>query len=253
MVIGVVDADLYELRELIRARPPLTVLTGAGASAESGVPTFRGEGGLWRSYDAMDLATPEAFAQDPHLVWEFYQYRRRRVAECQPNPGHMVLARYQAAHPETWIITQNIDDLHHRAGSTGRILEMHGNLWRLRCLRCPYREENRDLSFDRPPICPRCQSLLRPDVVWFGEGFEIEMLVHIDNLLSRGGVMLVIGTSGAVAPAAEFAGIARARGAFTIEINPEASLIADNMSAVVRAPAGVVLPVLLGIEPGSTT
>jgi hypothetical protein len=148
----------------------------------------------------MELATPEAFSQDPHLVWEFYQYRRRKVAECEPNPGHRCLARYQEDHPDTWIITQNIDDLHRRAGSSLRLLEMHGNLWHLRCLRCPYREENRDLAFERPPVCPRCQSLLRPDVVWFGEGFEIELLVKIDGLLARGGVMLVIGTSGAVSP-----------------------------------------------------
>lgn len=245
MVIEGVDADLVKLRDLIRDRPPLTVLTGAGASAESGVPTFRGDGGLWRNRNAMELATPEAFSSDPQLVWEFYQYRRRKVAECHPNPGHDVLARYQDAHPDAWIITQNVDGLHRRAGSSSRLLEMHGNLWHLRCLRCTFREENRDLSFDSPPVCPRCQSLLRPDVVWFGEGFEIELLVKIDALLARGGVMLVVGTSGAVSPAADFAGIARRRGAFTIEVNPEASLIADHMDAVVRAPAGLVLPFLL--------
>jgi len=247
-VIEVVNADFVELRELVRTRKPLTVLTGAGASAESGVPTFRGEGGLWRSRNAMELATPEAFQEDPLLVWEFYQYRRRRVAECEPNPGHHTLARYQQEHPDTWIITQNIDDLHRRAGSA-QLLEMHGNLWHLRCFRCPFREENRDLEFQHPPVCPRCQGLLRPDVVWFGEGFEIELLVKIDALLARGGVMLVVGTSGSVSPASDFASIARSRGAFTIEVNPEASLIADHMDAVVRAPAGVALPILLGDEP----
>jgi NAD-dependent deacetylase len=196
----------------------------------------------------MELATPEAFAADPHLVWEFYQYRRRKVAECAPNPGHEALARHQAENAETWIITQNVDDLHRRAGSSERLLEMHGNLWFLKCSRCTYREENRDLSFDAPPSCPRCHALARPDVVWFGEGFEVELLERIDELLGRGGVMLIVGTSGAVAPAAHFAGIARARGAFTIEVNPEASFIADHMDAVVRSPAGEVLPFLLAPE-----
>ncbi len=249
MSVETVHGDLFQLRNLIRSRPPLTVLTGAGASAESGVPTFRGEGGLWRQYSAFDLATPEAFAEDPHLVWEFYQYRRRRVAKCAPNAGHDTLARYQEAHPDTWIITQNVDQLHHEAGSRERILEMHGSLWHLRCLACPHREENRDLGFDAPPMCPRCGRMMRPDVVWFGEGFELELLAKIDELLARGGVMLVVGTSGAVAPACHFAEVARARGAFTIEVNPEASLNTDGMDAVVQAPAGVVLPILLGTGP----
>ena len=240
-----VDPDLTKLRAVIEARGPLTVLTGAGASAESGVPTFRGADGMWRNHSALDLATPEAFAADPKLVWAFYQYRRRKIAECAPNPGHAALAAHQRAHDDTWIITQNVDGLHRRAGSLERILEMHGNLWRLECSRCTHREENEDLSFDAPPTCPRCQAFLRPSVVWFGEGFEPDLLETIDRLLARGGVMLVVGTSGAVAPAAHFAGIARARGAFTVEVNPEASLIADHMDAVVRSPAGEVLPYLL--------
>lgn len=243
-----VDPDLGKLRDLVRTRRPLTVLTGAGASAESGVPTFRGADGLWRNRDAMELATPEAFAADPSLVWEFYQYRRRKVAECAPNPGHDALARHQERDPGTWIITQNVDGLHRSAGSTERLLEMHGNLWYLKCSRCSHREENRDLAFDAPPTCPRCQALLRPDVVWFGEGFEVALLEKIDELLGRGGVMLIVGTSGAVAPAAHFAGIARARGAVTVEVNPEASLIADHMDATVRSPAGAVLPFLLAPE-----
>ncbi|NJK88255.1 MAG: NAD-dependent deacylase [Myxococcales bacterium] len=233
------------VRELIRGRGPLTVLTGAGASAESGVPTFRGAGGLWRERDVMSLATPEAFREDPRLVWEFYQYRRREVATCAPNDGHLALARHQSRHADTWIITQNVDGLNRAAGSTERLIEMHGSLWWTRCTSCGLRVYNDDLGFDTPPRCSACCGMVRPDIVWFGEGFHEGVIESIVALLARGGTMLIVGTSGAVYPAAGFAAAARAQGAVTVEINLEASFIADDMDYVLRAPSGEVLPYLL--------
>lgn len=238
---------LAPLRSIIRGRRPLTVLSGAGMSAESGVPTFRDEGGLWRERDPMELATPEAFIRDPKLFWEFYQERRRNLDGVQPNPGHRALAAFEQVRGDTWTITQNVDALHRVAG-TSNLIEMHGCLWELRCSVCRYREEDRDLDFDEPPHCPDCGGMLRPNVVLFGETYPPRMLTEIDELLHRGGVLLVIGTSGQVAPAAFFAGMARSAGAYCVEINPSGTLIESDMNDLVRAPSGEVLPYLLGLE-----
>ncbi|MGF1508613.1 MAG: NAD-dependent deacetylase [Myxococcota bacterium] len=243
-----VDLDISELRHLVRARPPLTVLTGAGASAESGVPTFRGGSeSLWRNHDPMELATPHAFIRNPKLVWEFYAERRQTVSQCRPNPAHDALARFERHWKDTWVVTQNIDSLHREAGSR-QLIEMHGSLWYVRCTHCRYRDEDRDDDPDLPPQCPDCGHVLRPDVVWFGESYEPDVLMEIDGLLGRGGTFLVIGTSGAVQPASFFGRIARSRGALVVEINPDETLIAEDMDVLVRAPAGRVLPELLRTE-----
>lgn len=236
--------DLGPLMEMVDQRRPLTVLTGAGISAESGVPTFRDAGGYWREHRALDLATPEAFARDPALVWSFYQERRRTVAACRPNPGHFALVDLERRRNDVWVITQNVDGFHQDAGSLN-LVQMHGSLWWIQCIGCGRRVENRDLEFERPPECGRCGSVMRPGVVWFGETFRPEVLSDIDRLLARSGVMLVVGTSGHVAPAAFFASLARSRGAATVEVNPEASQVESDMDYVVRAPAGKVLPKLL--------
>ena len=240
-------AELAELRELIRSRRPLTVLTGAGISAESGVPTFRDDDGLWRNHDPMELATPEAFERDPKLSWEFYQERRAKLVEVAPNAGHVALAAFQRRRPDTALITQNVDALHREAG-TEQLIEMHGCIWDVRCIECRYQEENRHVDLQLPPRCPDCGALLRPDVMWFGEAYDQQMMGDILAYLSRGGVMLVVGTSGHVHPAADFAGFARQKGAFCIEINPNGSLIESDMDALVRAPSGEVLPELLAVE-----
>lgn len=248
MTVEVTLEQLSELARLVDQRRPLTVLTGAGMSAESGVPTFRGAGGYWRNHSAHDLATPEAFARDPGLVWSFYQHRRRTVARCRPNPGHHALADLEARRSDVWVITQNVDGYHADAG-TLNLIEMHGSLWMTSCLACRRRVRDKDLDFDEPPKCRHCDGIMRPGVVWFGETFEPSVLSEIDSLLARGGVMLVVGTSATVAPAAFFAGIARSRGAVTIEVNPEASLAESDMDFVVRAPSGQVLPTLLATHP----
>jgi NAD-dependent deacetylase len=235
---------LRPLMEAVDRRRPLTVLTGAGISAESGVPTFRGDGGYWKARSAQELATPEAFARDPKLVWSFYQHRRRIVAERGPNAGHFALVDLERRRSDVWVITQNVDGFHQDAGSLN-LVEMHGSLWRVRCISCGRSVENRDLDFEDPPECERCGGLMRPAVVWFGESFRPEVLSEIDSLLARGGVMLVVGTSGQVAPAAFFARIARSRGATTVEVNPEGTVAESDMDFVVREPAGKALPTLL--------
>ncbi|MEM6370018.1 MAG: NAD-dependent deacylase [Myxococcota bacterium] len=237
-------SELQELRALIQSRRPLTVLTGAGISAESGVPTFRDGNGLWRNHDPMEIATPEAFNRDPKLSWEFYQERRAKLVEVAPNLGHHAVAAFQARRPETALITQNVDALHREAGSD-RLIEMHGCIWNVRCTECRFEEENRHVDLHLPPRCPDCGALLRPDIMWFGEHYQESMMDEIEQLLGRGGIMLVVGTSGHVHPAAAFAGYARQQGAFCIEINPNGTLNESDMDVVVRAPAGEVLPLLL--------
>ena len=155
--------------EILRGAQRIAVLTGAGISAESGVPTFRGEDGLWRQFRAEDLATPEAFARDPRTVWEWYDWRRGIISKVKPNPGHTVLARWEKKLPEFKLITQNVDGLHARAGSTG-IVELHGNIWKTRCTKEETVADNLEVPLKQiPPACPACGALLRPHIVWFGE------------------------------------------------------------------------------------
>jgi len=221
---------------------PVVVLTGAGVSAESGVPTFRGSGGLWRSYRATDLATPTAFARDPRLVWEFYSWRRELVAACRPNPAHKALAQMERRLPDFTLITQNVDGLHQAAGSQ-RVVELHGSLWRVRCTRCSYQAEDRRVPLPQlPPRCPRCEGLLRPDVVWFGEALPQGVLEQAWAAAGRASVMLVVGTSAVVEPAASLPRLAKARGAYLIEINPEETPLSPYADEVIREPAGQALP-----------
>ena len=201
----------------------IVILTGAGISAESGLATFRGSDGLWEGHRVEDVATPEAFRRDPDLVHAFYDARRRRLKEVEPNAAHQALARLDAAWPgELLIVTQNVDDLHERAGAT-RLLHMHGELKSAWCLACDQRRPwERDLA-DRPR-CPACglPGCLRPDIVWFGEmPYEME---RIDRALSGADLFVSIGTSGNVYPAAGFVQTARYSGAHTLEINLEPSM-----------------------------
>ena len=173
---------------------PIAVLTGAGISAESGVPTFRGEGGLWRNYRPEQLATPDAFNQDPELVWEWYNWRRELIGECAPNPAHETLAEMEAALPGFTLITQNIDGLHQVAGSRN-VLELHGCIWRVRCVDCARVTEDRRTPMPAPvPHCSECGGLLRPDVVWFGESLSPAILDAAWAATGRCRLMLVIGT-----------------------------------------------------------
>jgi NAD-dependent deacetylase len=225
----------------------VTVLTGAGVSAASGVPTFRGAGGLWRRYRAEDLATAEAFARNPSLVWEWYAWRRGLVAACAPNEAHAILARWHARFPRFTLVTQNVDGLHERAGSADAI-RLHGSLWELACWDgCaaaprPW-HDNRVPLPELPPHCPACGGLARPAVVWFGEMLDPTVVERATAALSCD-VFLSIGTSSVVYPAAGFLHGAKSRGVFTVEINPEETPMSADVDAVLRGGAEDVLPKL---------
>ncbi len=218
----------------------VTVLTGAGVSAASGVPTFRGEDGLWRRYRADELATPGAFERDPGLVWEWYDWRRQRIAACRPNAAHEVLARWSAQSPRFTLLTQNVDGLHERAG-TRSVVRLHGSIWDVRCAAgcagAPPRWRDDTVPLARlPPRCPSCGGLARPDVVWFGEALDPAVLVTAIAALSCD-LFLVVGTSSVVYPAAGFLEEARRRGALGVEINQAATAASAVADVVIPSPA----------------
>jgi NAD-dependent deacetylase len=199
----------------------LCVSTGAGMSVESGLDTFRGDDGLWSKVKIEEMATPEAFRRDPLKVWAWYRWRRRRLAAIEPHEGHRVLARWEARLPAVTIVTQNIDGLHHRAGSK-RVLELHGRLDVARCTYCDYSVQTlEDLGED--PGCPVCTKRLRPAVVWFGEQLPVDQLEGAFAAAQTCDVFLVIGTSGVVQPAASLCDLAKTNGARVIEVNPNPS------------------------------
>jgi NAD-dependent deacetylase len=228
---------------LVRARR-VVVLTGAGISAESGVPTFRGPEGLWRQYRPENLATPEAFDRDPVLVWEWYAWRRERVAACQPNAAHRALVALEERTAEYLLATQNVDGLHTAAGSR-RLVELHGCLWRVRCTRCGERREDRRQPFpEMPPRCA-CGGILRPDVVWFGEPLQEDVVGAAFGAARRAEVVLVVGTSSIVYPAAALPQLARSAGAFVVEVNPEETSLTAHVDVSLRGPAAEWVPRLV--------
>jgi NAD-dependent deacetylase len=233
----------------MRAARAITVMTGAGVSAASGVPTFRGPGGLWRTFRPEDLATPEAFALDPALVWEWYLWRRTRVASCRPNAAHEVLARWSHdASRQVRVVTQNVDDLHLRAG-THDLIRLHGSLWETKCFsRCAagvhaWRDDD-DAAPHGLPRCPHCGGLARPAVVWFGESLDAKDVERATQAAATCDVFLTVGTSAVVYPAAGFARIAQARGAFTAEINLESTPASPLVDVSILGPAEDVLPTI---------
>jgi NAD-dependent deacetylase len=222
----------------------VVVLTGAGISAESGVPTFRGAGGLWRQHRPEDLATPEAFARGPRLVWDWYDWRRARVAKAEPNPGHMALAQLERRVPDFTLITQNVDGLHQRAGSR-RVLKLHGDIWTLHCLGCGLEETNHDVPLrEIPPRCS-CGGLFRPGVVWFGEALPADVLRHAMEAAAHAQVFLVVGTSAVVQPAASLPLLAQQNGAKLVEVNLEETPLSAQADASFWGKAGELLPRLL--------
>jgi NAD-dependent deacetylase len=243
---------LASLVTRIRAARRLTVLTGAGVSAASGVPTFRGADGLWREYRAADLATPQAFARDPRLVWEWYAWRREKIAACQPNRAHEVLATWTMRNPHCRLVTQNVDDLHVRAAARlhptqkrDQLIQLHGSIWELSCwTRCPaspksWRDERVPLP-EAVPTCPACGGLARPAVVWFGEPLD-RANVQAAAAATVCDVYLTVGTSAVVYPAAGFLHDAHRHGAFTAEINLEETPASSSVDVAIRAPAEDVL------------
>lgn len=275
-----------EAARLLRGAGRAVVLTGAGVSAESGVPTFRGDEGLWREHRPEDLATPRAFARDPRLVWDWYAWRRRKVSGCEPNAAHLAIARWSLRRSGVLVVTQNVDDLHARAllhveceegahvedeeeapggvaadvGSdpapdpAERLLRLHGSLFRVRCTACAYGAEHREPVDARAesslPRCPECGELLRPDVVWFGESLDRTLLERALDSAGRADACLVVGTSAVVQPAASVATVAKQAGASLVEVNPEETPVTRIADVSLRAPAGDAVPGLLGPDEG---
>jgi NAD-dependent deacetylase len=245
------SSDLTYLRLVLHTANSIAVLTGAGISAESGIPTFRGTDGLWRSYSAEDLATPEAFARNPRLVWEWYDWRRRIIHHAQPNPGHLALAalerqtvgRHGKGESFT-LITQNVDGLHERAGSRS-LLRLHGDIWQVRCTGCGTMQRNEEVPLlELPPRC-RCGALLRPDVVWFGEPLPRLAWERAYEASGHAQFILVVGTSAVVYPAASLAELARGAGAKLAIINTNKTPLDSSADWVLRGTSGEILPRLL--------
>lgn len=238
--------SLGPARDYIAQARRLAVLTGAGISAESGIPTFRdASSGLWAKFDPVKLASEEGFRADPPLVWRWYAWRRGLVRAAQPNVGHLALAASQARFDTFELITQNVDGLHARAGSAP--IELHGNLMRTVCLaRCGFVEDDPlRLPVGEPPRCPVCGDWLRPGVVWFGEMLDAATLQQAQAAAAGCDLMLVIGTSGLVYPAAGLPAEALRRGAKVIVVNPQASELDELATVVVRGTATVEVPQLL--------
>lgn len=237
-------AGLLDVKARLAAARSVTVLTGAGISADSGVPTFRGADGLWRNFRAEDLATPEAFERDPRLVWEWYNWRRELIATKKPNPAHDAVAAMERRFSRFWLITQNVDGLHRDAGSS-RLSEIHGNIWTVRCTACGLKEENRAVPISIPPSCTACGQLVRPHIVWFGESLAPEDLANSYAALESCEVLLIVGTSGIVYPAASFAPVAKAAGAFVVEVNLDATPQSGLVDAALQGRAKDIVPLLM--------
>ena len=233
---------MLQVAEVIENADYLIALTGAGISRESNVPTFRGADGLWRNYDAMELATPDAFRRNPTLVWEWYNWRQGLISECDPNPGHLILSKWEDSGLLKTLITQNVDGLHVRAGSKN-VLEVHGDLWAVKCISCNYKGRL-DAPAEGIPACPKCGNHLRPDVVWFGESLNRDVISKVYTELEQADVCLVIGTSALVQPAASFPLVVKQRGGILIEINIEQTPLTSTVDYHLSGKSGEVLPLL---------
>jgi len=237
------DRLIKKAAEIIKSARSLFVLTGAGISAESGIPTFRGADGLWKNYSATELATPQAFDKNPKLVWEWYHWRQSIILKARPNPAHYAVVELEKRSDKFLLLTQNVDNLHRRAGSRN-VLELHGNIFRTRCMQCQKtteydsEKEHEDIEL---PVC-ECGGLLRPDVVWFGEPIPQDIWRNSLSFLNNADAALICGTSGVVWPAAAIPEIAKQCGAKTIEINLEPTPISRVVDISIQGKAGEILP-----------
>ena len=232
------------LKRQIKNARKIVFVTGAGISQESGIPTFRGKEGLWRKYDPMQLATIDAFYENPQLVWEWYEERRQNILAASPNDGHFAIASL-AKYKEVMVLTQNIDGLHQRAGSK-TVLELHGSIIRIKCTECDF-QDNITTGFDSlPPKC-RCGKILRPDVVWFGEGLPQDVWSEAISHAQSCDVMVIAGTSLVVSPANTLPLYAKQNGAILIEVNPEKTVMSSDMDLSVRATSATALPQLVSL------
>lgn len=235
---------LSSIRDWVASARSIAVLTGAGISAESGIPTFRDAGGLWKNFRAEELATPGAFARDPKFVWEWYNWRRSLIAKAEPNAGHLALLQLEKRTAHFTLITQNVDGLHDRAGSA-QLLKVHGDIWTLRCTLCGH--EHQDLRphlSELPPRC-NCGGIERPGVVWFGENLPPDIWSQAERSASAADIFLVVGTSALVYPAAGLVHLAKASGVKVVEVNPSETPVSGMVDFSWRAPAAEALPQIL--------
>jgi NAD-dependent deacetylase len=236
-----------DLENILRTTQSVCVLTGAGISAESGVPTFRGADGLWRKFRPGELANFDAFIRNPQLVWEWYNYRRELIETVMPNEGHLALSRMENAVSDFTLVTQNVDDLHRRAGSKN-ILELHGNIMQSSCVDCGAKEDHPDFSGEnRVPHCKACGGLVRPDVVWFGEMLPQDVFEEAERAAQRCGLFISVGTSAIVYPAASLPMKAKQAGAYTVEVNVERTEQSGLFDETLLGKAGEVLPAIVDI------
>ncbi len=234
------------LPDLLAQADRIAVLTGAGISAESGIPTFRDPGGIWEEFDPQELANVQAFLDNPDLVQRWYAHRRQLALDTEPNDGHRALAALERRVSHFTLITQNVDNLHQRAGSE-RVVELHGNITRNYCMDCEREaadEELASLAEGEPARCPECGGLIRPDVVWFGEMLPPDALHTAQDAAQQADVFLSVGTSAIVHPAAGLPLLAKDHGAYVAEVNIKPSAITDRVDELVRGKAGEVLPIL---------
>ncbi|TGK38672.1 NAD-dependent deacylase [Leptospira gomenensis] len=223
----------------------ITAITGAGISAESGIPTFRGEDGLWNNFRAEDLATQEAFRKNPKLVWEWYLWRRNLIVTKRINPGHNAFVTLEKIHPDFLLITQNVDGFHRKAGSRN-LIEIHGNIFRNVCNVCRKTASERNYSPEElPPVCPSCSSLLRPGVVWFGESYDETEIDVCFRRMNETDLLLIVGTSGSVTMPVALAQMARNAGALLVEVNPERTAFSSSVDLFLCGQSGEILPELV--------
>ncbi len=233
------------LKSLLKKDKRVVVLTGAGISAESGVPTFRGKDGLWKKFRPEELATFNAFISNPQLVWEWYEYRRKLISEVKPNPGHHSLVKMEGYFEYFHLITQNVDGLHQKAGSRN-VIELHGNIKRNKCIKCGRKYEELEFpSGEIPPKCT-CGGMLRPDVVWFGEMLPSQAINEAYKVSSLCDIFFSIGTSAIVYPAAHLPVVAKQGGAYLVEINIERTELSDLADEVFLGKAGEIMPQIAG-------
>ena len=242
-----------ELQNVLRSAARVTAFTGAGISAESGVPTFRGDSGIWKKFKPEELARFDSFIRNPDLVWEWYRQRKIVMTEISPNAGHQALAAMEKIYPRFSVITQNIDNLHKRAGSS-RIFELHGNIERNYCIGCGKTFSNDELwGSEQAPRCNSCKGLIRPDVVWFGEMLPADEWSESVSAAEHCDLFFSIGTSAVVYPAASLPSIAKRSGAYVVEINIEPTDFSPNADEVITAKAAEALPFILNIAQESHT
>lgn len=222
----------------------IVVLTGAGVSAASGVPTFRGKEGLWKKYSPQELANPQAFAAKPELVWEWYIWRRNLINQVKPNSAHHALVDLEKMNSGFTLITQNVDNLHRQAGNT-RVIELHGNIMKNKCFDCNKTSDSEVHLNNGLPHCTYCGGLIRPDVVWFGEALPFEALQNAQSAVTECGLCLSVGTSGVVEPAASLPFQAKAHGAYVVEINPEQTPLTEHADLFIQDSADKVLPEII--------